>query len=152
MSSRPRNAHVEAELLPYFPHSLEVPPLRHHMNDLRALVAQVLEDANRSNTVTLAPAAMNQLMRLPWRGNVEQLHRVLNRITQVRRNGVVNVDDLPAECRALIRRQLTQMEALERDAICTSLAIHHGNKHRAAEDLGMSRATIYRRIRQYGIT
>jgi transcriptional regulator of acetoin/glycerol metabolism len=151
MSSRPRNAHVEAELLPYFPHSIEIPPLRHHMNDLRALVAQILGDVNRSNTVTLSPAAMNQLMRLPWRGNVEQLHRVLNRITRLRRSGIIDLDDLPAECRATTRRQLTQMEALERDAICTSLAIHHGNKDRAAEDLGMSRATIYRRIRQYGI-
>jgi transcriptional regulator of acetoin/glycerol metabolism len=95
---------------------------------------------------------MSQLMRLPWQGNVEQLRRVLLKIAQQRRSGVINVDDLPAECRAASRRHLTQMEALERDAIVTSLITHEGSKERASEDLGMSRATIYRKIRDYGIT
>ena len=147
-----RNPNVDAQLLPHFPRTTEVPPLRHHMDDLRALVDHLLGRINRENTLTLSPAAMNQLMRLPWQGNVEQLRRVLVRVAQQRRTGVIDVDDLPAECRATSRRQLTHMEALERDAIGISLVTHRGSKDRAAEDLGMSRATIYRKIREYGIT
>lgn len=152
MSAKQRNAQVDAELLPYFPHSIEVPPLRHHLDDVRALVQHLLGRITRENAVVLSPAAMNQLLRLPWRGNVEQLRRVLEQVSQQRRMGTINVDDLPAECRATSRRQVTQMGALERDAIGTSLAIHQGSKGRAAEHLGISRATIYRKIREYGIT
>jgi len=152
MGVNPRNPQVDAQLLPHFPRTVEVPPLRHHMDDLRTLVPHLLGRINRENTLTLSTAAMNQLMRLPWPGNVEHLRRVLVRVAQQRRTGVINVDDLPAECRAISRRQLTQMEALERDAIGTSLVTHRGSKDRAAKDLGMSRATIYRKIREYGIT
>jgi transcriptional regulator of acetoin/glycerol metabolism len=64
----------------------------------------------------------------------------------------VHAADLPAEARSAIRRQLSQLEALERDAIVRSLTTHGGNKTRACAELGMSRATIYRKIRDYGIS
>jgi hypothetical protein len=49
------------------------------------------------------------------------------------------------------RRVLSPLESIERDAIVQSLLDHGGNKIRAARALGMSRATIYRRIHEYGI-
>lgn len=152
LSASERSAHVDAELLPHFPHSVEVPPLRHHLDDMRVLVQHLLGRVTKERALMLSPAAMNQLVRLPWRGNVDQLLRVLERVAQQRRTGTVTIDDLPAECRATSRRQVTQLGALERDAIGASLAIHQGNKGRAAEHLGISRATIYRKIREYGIT
>ena len=54
-------------------------------------------------------------------------------------------------CRALSRHTLTQIEALERDAIVRSLEENHGNKKAAATALGISRATIYRKIKEFGI-
>ena len=60
-------------------------------------------------------------------------------------------DKLPPECRSLAKRKLTQMEALERDAIVRSLEDNANNKLQAATALGMSRATIYRKMRDYGI-
>lgn len=59
--------------------------------------------------------------------------------------------DLPARTRAVSRRSLSQLEALERDAIVHSLLANGGHKGRAAKSLGMSRATIYRKIHDYGI-
>jgi hypothetical protein len=53
------------------------------------------------------------------------------------------------ECRSLARRKLTQMEALERDAIVRSLEDNANNKLQAAIALGMSRATIYRKMRDW---
>lgn len=152
LSASERNAQVDAELLPHFPHSIEVPPLRHHLDDLRVLVQHLLGRVTKERAVMLSPAAMSQLLRLPWRGNVEQLLRILERVAQQRRTGTVTIDDLPAECRATSRRQVTQLGALERDAIGASLAIHQGSKAQAAAHLGISRATIYRKIREYGIT
>lgn len=63
----------------------------------------------------------------------------------------IGADKLPPECRSVTRRTLTQMEALERDAIVRSLQDNGGNKQDAARALGMSRATIYRKINDYGI-
>jgi sigma-54 dependent transcriptional regulator, acetoin dehydrogenase operon transcriptional activator AcoR len=49
------------------------------------------------------------------------------------------------------RRVLSPLESIERDAIVASLLDHGGNKIRVARALGMSRATVYRRIHEYGI-
>ena len=57
---------------------------------------------------------------------------------------------IPA-ARAVTRRILTQIEALERDAIVRSLEENGGKKLNAAAALGISRATIYRKIKDYGI-
>jgi transcriptional regulator of acetoin/glycerol metabolism len=151
MRSEPRNPEVDAQLLPHFSHTVEVPPLRHHLEDMHKLVPLLLGRLNRGNNLSISPAALAQLMRLPWLGNVEQLRRVLLRIAQHRRSGTIELDDLPGECRATTRRRLTQLESLERDAVVKALVIHRGNKDKAASDLGMSRATIYRKIRDYGI-
>jgi transcriptional regulator of acetoin/glycerol metabolism len=72
-------------------------------------------------------------------------------IVQRRRSGVIQPADLPPECRSMSRRVLTPLESMERDAIVRSLQDTHTDKKQAAEALGMSRATIYRKIRKYGI-
>lgn len=151
MRSEPRNPAVDAQLLPHFAHTIEVPPLRHHLEDMHKLVPHLLGRLNRGNQLSISSSALAQLMRLPWLGNVEQLRRVLLRVAQHRRSGTIQLDDLPGECRATTRRRLTQLESLERDAVVKALVIHRGNKDKAASDLGMSRATIYRKIRDYGI-
>jgi transcriptional regulator of acetoin/glycerol metabolism len=138
------------QLLRFFPRTVAVPPLRHHLEDVPALVQHLLSRAGITG-VTLSTAAINQLMRLPWAGNVTHLRMVLTDVARRRRSGVVELDDLPAECHATTRRHLTRMEALERDAIVGALAAHNGDKTAAAGALGMSRATIYRKIRDYGI-
>jgi transcriptional regulator of acetoin/glycerol metabolism len=57
----------------------------------------------------------------------------------------------PRECRTVSRRLLSPLEAMERDAIVRSLLDWDGSKIKAAAALGMSRATIYRKIHEYGI-
>lgn len=88
---------------------------------------------------------------LPWPGNVAQLKKIIMQVAKKRRKGVVAVEDLPMECHSVTHRHLSAMEALERDAIVGALALHK-SKAAAAEALGISRATIYRKIRLYGVT
>ena len=94
---------------------------------------------------------MKLLVRSTWPGNVEQLGQVIRRIVQRRRVGAIMPRDLPPECWTVSRRLLSPLEAMERDAIVQSLLDTDGNKAKAAESLGMSRATIYRKIHEYGI-
>jgi sigma-54 dependent transcriptional regulator, acetoin dehydrogenase operon transcriptional activator AcoR len=141
-----------AELLGLFPRIVQVPPLRHHIEDLRQLVPFFLSKLAGSGALNCAPDAMQLLMRSNWLGNAEQLYRVLRQVAQHRRRtGAIHSGDLPAEYRTITRRKLNQLESMERDAIVQSLQDADGNKLRAAKFLGMSRATIYRKIHEYGI-
>jgi len=94
---------------------------------------------------------MHLLLRSNWPGNIEQLWQVLRRVVQHRRTGTINPGDLPPECWSVSRRLLSPLESMERDAIVQSLLDHRGNKAKGAGSLGISRATIYRKIREYGI-
>jgi transcriptional regulator of acetoin/glycerol metabolism len=138
-SSGPPSAPIK-QLLPLFTHTVTVPALRHRIDDLEELVPLLLREITRGADVGLARP-----------GNVSQLRRVLTETVARQRSGIISADKLPPECRSVTRRTLTQMEALERDAIVRSLQDNGGNKQEAARTLGMSRATIYRKINDYGI-
>jgi sigma-54 dependent transcriptional regulator, acetoin dehydrogenase operon transcriptional activator AcoR len=138
-------------LLRLFPGSVPVPPLRHHSEDLRDLVPFFLGKLSQQGRVTCSPPAMQLLLRHTWPGNAAQLWQVLKQVVQRRRVGQIMPEDLPPECWTVSRRVLSPLESIERDAIVQSLLDHGGNKIGAARALGMSRATIYRRIREYGI-
>jgi transcriptional regulator of acetoin/glycerol metabolism len=138
-------------LLRLFPGTVLVPPLRHHNEDLRELVPFFLGKLSQQGRVSCSPAAMQLLLRHTWPGNATQLWQVLKQVVQHRRTGQIMPQDLPPECWTVSRRVLSPLESIERDAIVQSLLDNAGNKIRAARALGMSRATIYRRIHEYGI-
>jgi sigma-54 dependent transcriptional regulator, acetoin dehydrogenase operon transcriptional activator AcoR len=140
-----------ARLMRYFPCTVELPPLRHHIEDLHELVPFLLGKLNPPGRLVCSAEAMQLLLRYSWPGNTEQLWQVLRRVVQLRRTGVIKPKDLPPECRTVSRRLLSPLESMERDAIVQSLLDFDGNKVKAAESLGMSRATIYRKIHEYGI-
>ena len=140
-----------AELLRSFPSTVEMPPLRHHSEDLHELVPFFLAKLNRPGQLTCSPEAMQLLLRSSWPGNTEQLWSILKQVVQHRRTGMIHPSDLPPECWTVSRRLLSPLESMERDAIVQSLLDHEGNKVKAAKSLGMSRATIYRKIHEYRI-
>jgi sigma-54 dependent transcriptional regulator, acetoin dehydrogenase operon transcriptional activator AcoR len=139
------------ELLRAFPGSVTLPPLRHHIEDLPELTTFFLGKLSQHGRLSVSPEAAKLLVRSNWPGNAEQLWQVFRRIVQHRRTGSILARDLPPECWTVSRRVLSPLEAMERDAIVASLLDTEGNKARAAESLGMSRATIYRKIHEYGI-
>ncbi|MEV7382815.1 sigma-54-dependent Fis family transcriptional regulator [Streptomyces lydicus] len=139
------------DLLRLFPASVEVPPLRRHTDDLGELVPFLLARLTSTSGLTASPATLQLLMRHTWPGNITQLRHVLSSVAQRRRSGVLQPSDLPPECQSVARRVLTPLESLERDAIVRSLIEAGGNKNKAARAIGVSRATIYRKIREYGI-
>ncbi|NDV10644.1 Fis family transcriptional regulator [Rhodococcus sp. IEGM 248] len=145
------NTDLDTLILPHFSHTVTMPALRHRIDDLHSLVPHLLRQLGRGADLSLSPAAMRQLCKYSWPGNVTELRQVLHEVVQRQRSGVVEVEQLPPMCRALSRHTLTQIEALERDAIVRSLEENHGNKKAAATALGISRATIYRKIKEFGI-
>jgi hypothetical protein len=141
-----------AELLSFVPRTVQVPPLRRHVDDVSELVPLFLAKLGRGGQqLRCSPAALHLLMRASWPGNATQLFQVLKQVARHRRTGAIQPSDLPAEFRTVTRRPLNRLESMERDAIVHSLEDADGNKVRAAQFLGMSRATLYRKIHEYGI-
>jgi transcriptional regulator of acetoin/glycerol metabolism len=140
-----------SRLLQLFPSSIEVPPLRMHREDLEPLVTLFLSRLSQGGHLVCTPEAMRLLMRMDLPRNAEQVHELLGEVVKRRRTGSISPEDLPPEVHSVSRRVLTSMESLSRDAIVRALADANGDKVRAARALGMSRATIYRKIHDYGI-
>ncbi|MDN5916115.1 MAG: helix-turn-helix domain-containing protein [Pseudonocardia sp.] len=126
---------------------VEVPALRHRLDDVLPL-AGYFGRAVRGRPVRFTPAAGRALSTFHWPGNVAQLRQVVR--TAVTRADVVDARHLPAEVFGGAGRRLTRMETVERDEIVACLRDGLSVAH-AASRLGMSRATVYRRITQYGI-
>ncbi|HZZ49191.1 MAG TPA: helix-turn-helix domain-containing protein [Pseudonocardia sp.] len=138
-------------LVTRFPGTVVVPPLRHHVEDVAELVPFLILRLTRGAGLRCAPEAMRVLMRNRWPGNVEQLYQVIRKVVAHRRTGLITQIDLPAEVQTHSRRVLTPLESIECDAIIAALRGSDGNRAEAARHLGMSRATIYRKIRDFGI-
>lgn len=137
-------------LLSCFPTPVPVPALRHRSGDLPWLVHELLGDASRE--ARWSPAALDVLARLPWPGNLVDLRRVLVEAVPARGRQPVDVADLPAHLVATARRRLTPLEAMEREALMLAMAQARGSKEQAAQALGASRATVYRKVRRYGLS
>jgi sigma-54 dependent transcriptional regulator, acetoin dehydrogenase operon transcriptional activator AcoR len=150
MCSTEGGAELDA-LVNQFTETVTIPPLRHRIEDVRDLVPELLGRLAPGRQVSVQPAVMRTLLRAAWPGNVAELQQALREALSRRRVGEIAVEDLPAAAHSTSRRVLTEWEALERDAITRALLASGGDKVKAAAQLGISRATIYRKITSYGI-
>ncbi|WP_320775806.1 sigma-54-dependent Fis family transcriptional regulator [Streptomyces sp. CRN 30] len=133
-----------------FAEAAAVPALRHRLADLPALADCLLRRVDADLTYT--PEILPLLRRHDWPGNVRQLGQVLGRAAANRRTHRVGPGDLPPSLHSSGGRPLSAWEASERDTLVQALLAADGNKLLAAQRLGISRTTIYRKMRAYGIT
>lgn len=142
---------VDERLLAQFEEIIELPSIRHRKDDILRLVHYFARRFRPRGDLEFNAAAESVLLRCLWPGNVRQIESVVRTVARIPQLRQVGPDDLPAECRVLSPRTLTVIEALERDAIVRLLTVHAGNVVQAAAELGLSRATVYRKLRRYGI-
>ena len=131
--------------------TVHVPALRQRREEIPALVHSILQASCVTSRV--GHRAMMALTNYAWPGNVSQLKRVLAHAARVCRGTDIRLEHLGSDIyvSAHGRRTLTRLEALERDAIVEALRECGGNRIQAAEALGMSRSTLYRRLRAFGL-
>jgi transcriptional regulator of acetoin/glycerol metabolism len=139
-------------LLALFATSATVPPLRHRTGDLPVLVDALLAELAPRRDVRLSRDALRLLGRYDWPANVGQLRDALASALRRRPVGRIEATDLPGFCHSAPRSTLRPVDQVERDAIVTALRDAGGNRVAAAAALGLARSTLYRKIRQYGIT
>ncbi|HEX7134811.1 MAG TPA: helix-turn-helix domain-containing protein [Iamia sp.] len=142
----------EPGLLHGFGRVVAVPGLDARLDDLPDLVRTLIGRMLPSETPSIAPEALQALARAEWPGQVRQLEQVLRQALGRRTQGRILLDDLPTTVRAAAhRRRLTPREQRDCQAITAALADAEGNKVLAAELLGMSRSTLYRKMSAFGL-
>ena len=127
---------------------VEVPALRHRPEDVLPL-AHHFAHQDRGRAITFTPAAAHALRSYGWPENVKELRRVVRDAAS--RTDVVDTHHLPAEVFAGTGHRLGRIQALERDEIVRCLTERGATIVSAAVELGMGRATLYRKIAQYDI-
>ncbi|WP_051215444.1 sigma-54-dependent Fis family transcriptional regulator [Granulicoccus phenolivorans] len=144
-------------LYTYFRRRLSVEPLNRRIEEIDDIARAVLADQARSHPVAgarlrLQAATLRALAAHSWPGNVRELESVLRAAAVASRCGEIRLEHLPAGYReATSSRQMASLERAEYSALLTALRESDGNKSVAADRLGVSRSTLYRKIRQYGI-
>ncbi len=141
---------------------IEVPPLRERREDIAALAQTFLSRfAARQGTPVprVSPEAMQALMAYEWPGNVRELQNAMEYAVILGEGDAIEVRFLPAEIRTALvlpvrparTRSGVSLEEAEKQTILQALHQAHGNKKKAAEKLGIQRATLYAKLRQYGV-
>jgi two-component system response regulator AtoC len=142
---------------------IELPPLRERRGDIPLLVEEALARIRRvqheSARLSCSPLAMRMLRSYDWPGNVRQLFAVIESSAIRAGGGHLEAQHLPAEVRerrpggAEDREQRYRAEEStdERSAIAGALVQANGVRARAADLLGMSRTTLWRKMKEYDL-
>lgn len=127
---------------------VELAPLRERAEEIPGLVRSMLGELGLRERLRFTPTALQHLSTHPWPGNVRELRWVVQEVVRHRSAGDITPADLPEGYRSGPRvRRMTPLERAEHDAILAALRECGGNKVHAAKRLGISRTTLYSRVR-----
>ena len=140
---------------------LRVPALRERKDDVLPLARVLLGDLSlRMNRKMsgLGPGVADQLLRYEWPGNVRELENCVEHAIALARTSMIELDDLPEEVRLAAPKALVptsgafrNLDEVEKDYILETLKQHGGNQTRTATALGIGTATLYRKLKSYGL-
>lgn len=151
---------------------MPVPSLKERIDDIAMLAQSILENSATGQTKvpTISPAAMSALESMSWPGNVAQLESVVCRAHMLAGGGAIErehvVAPAPAACvpslaptspqpaeddQEIAEEAILPFEQEEQRMLSRALRATRGNVRRAAQLLGIGRATLYRKIQQYNL-
>ena len=137
---------------------IKLPSLRERRDDIPDLVAHLLEKINRhlhTNVRKVPDGVMKMLVENDWKGNVRELENALTRAVTLAHGDVLLTEHLPllsSEGRAaLVTEELTSLKEMERRYIDYVLKQTRWNKSRTSEILGITRPTLDKKIKDYGL-
>jgi DNA-binding NtrC family response regulator len=130
-----------------------LPPLRARRDELPELASAMIGELCRRRGLPpkeISPSARAALVRYEWPGNLRQLKNVLEHALIVGKSSTINVEDLPLEVRGTAPAELpgpsSKLDDIIRRHIESVLVEVGGNRTRAAQVLGIDRATLRRRL------
>jgi DNA-binding NtrC family response regulator len=135
---------------------IRLPPVRERREDIPLLAAHFLAASGRKYgrpDLRLNPGAVEALLRHPWPGNVRELRHAVERAVLLAEGDEVGVEHLGLRQApdGSLRLENMQLDDAERILIRKAISRNRGNISRAAEDLGISRSALYRRLKRHGL-
>lgn len=140
------------DALTVFGGHVHIPPLRHRPDDLGPL-ARYFDARHGEGRLVWTAEVLEVMEHYLWPGNAKELEFIVRGLLErLGPEGTVQADDLPDEMlRRVRRRPLTRLDEAEVDVILAALAEANGNKDLAAHLIGIHRATLYRKLQNYGL-
>jgi Nif-specific regulatory protein len=133
---------------------LHVPPLRDRGPDIAQLLDYFLNHFRRQHgrpTLNLSDEARQKLLRYSWPGNIRQLRNVIDSAIVLASGNRIEVGDLGLRDTGSAELESLRLDYWERRLIGEALKRTDGNVPEAAKLLAIGRATLYRKIEEYGI-
>jgi two-component system response regulator HydG len=137
---------------------IKLPPLRERKGDIALLVRHFFAGYGGKETgfECVSDQAMARLESYIWPGNVRELENCIQRALALAAPPEIQVKDLPSNVLNYVAEESlaerpTRLQALERQAILQALEATGGDRPRAAKLLGISKTTIYRKLKEYGL-
>ena len=129
-----------------------VPPLRDRQEDIAPTAVALLNNHRGTKQLHFSSSTLRCLMRAPWPGNLRQMDATIRGLLSTTMGPEIRPEALPLELQGSSRkRDLSAIEELELSAILNALKQHDGNKVAAAQSIGISRSTLYRKLQAYRI-
>lgn len=144
---------------------LTIPPLRHRKDDITLIIQhfiQFLSEKTGKNILGFRPEAMRMMVAYPWPGNVRELRNTIEYAFVLARGKSIGPEHLPEKITASKtslpepmndRRtdSVVRVGLSEKEMLLDALHKADGNQSRAAQSLGVTRVTVWKRIKKYGI-
>jgi len=136
--------------------TIELPPLRERKEDIPLLAQHFLKKfavENQKEVTDFSPQATDFLLKYDWPGNVRELENAIERAVILAKDSYIDIADLPQENRLLVHSapRGESLREVEKNHILNILNETGGNYSEAARILGISRVTLYNRLRAYGL-
>jgi two-component system response regulator HydG len=144
--------------------TINLPPLRERAGDVPMLIDHFISELasqHGRNVRGISPEARTLLVRYDWPGNVRELRNVIENMVLLARGEVLGPEDVPegvhehpSDGRRAGGFELAgrSMAEVERALIEANLELSEGNREKAAKILGMGERTLYRKLKEYGLT
>jgi two-component system response regulator HydG len=135
---------------------IHLPPLRERKEDIPSLVQYYLHEycTRYRKQLTVNDAVMQGLVRYPWPGNIRELKHAVERAVILSRQSELTSQDfqtMAANYPMVEEISSLNLSDVEKSAIRLALTKCQGNLTRTAEELGIGRTTLYRKMEEYGI-
>ena len=139
---------------------IHLPSLRERAEDILLLSEHFLQVYNRKynrNISSISSSLKKALLAYPWPGNVRELQHAMERaVIMARDSGSLQPDDFmlgsnPSIDVDALSAASMNLEDMERETILKAIKKHQGNISEASKELGLTRASLYRRLEKYGI-